>query len=238
MKPWHFLPLLLLFTATACNSKVTADTEQSTADISANQAKQQSVTTTKNLIPTQPLTPQPIRITLKDLPKPFATNSASKSANVIPIPQNPTLNVPAGFQVNVYADNLESPRWLRLTPNGEVLVTETKANRIRLLRDRNGDGVADVNKVFASADNGVNIPFGMTFSGNSFFLGNTGEVRRYRYVKGQQKLASVGQKIATLTPGGYNQHWTRNVLAAPDGSKLYVTIGSESNVDEEPLPRA
>lgn len=238
MKPWHFLPLLLLsLTATACNSTVTATTKKPTVDIS-DQTKQQPATTTKNLIPTQPLTPQPIRIFLRNLPKPFASNSASKSPNVIPIPENPTLNVPAGFQVNVYADNLEAPRWLRLTPNGEVLVTETKANRIRLLRDRNGDGVADVNKVFATADNGVNIPFGMTFAGNSFFLGNTGEVRRYRYVKGQQKLASVGQKIATLTPGGYNQHWTRNVLAAPDGSKLYVTIGSESNVDEEPLPRA
>ncbi|MGB5960899.1 MAG: sorbosone dehydrogenase family protein [Coleofasciculaceae cyanobacterium] len=237
MKPWHFLPLLLLFT-TACNSRVTADTEQPTADISSAKTKQQQASTTKNLIPTQPLTPQPIRITLKDLPKPFATDSASKSPNVVPIPQNPTLKVPTGFQVNVYADNLDSPRWLRLTPNGEVLVTETKANRIRLLQDRNGDGVADVNKVFASAENGVDIPFGMTFSGNSFFLGNTGEVRKYRYIKGQQKLANIGQKIATLTPGGYNQHWTRNVLAAPDGSKLYVTIGSKSNADEEPLPRA
>ena len=239
MKPQSFLPLLLLLTATACNSTVIADTEKPpSVDISAQPKQQPTTTTTRNLIPTQPLTPQPIKISLLNLPRPYATNSASKSPNVVAIPQNPTLNVPAGFQVNVYADNLEAPRWLALTPNGEVLVTETRSNRIRLLRDTNGDGVADVKKTFATEQNGVNIPFGMTFSGDSFFLGNTGEVRKYRYLKGQQQLASSGQKIATLTPGGYNQHWTRNVLASPDGSKLYVTIGSESNADEEPLPRA
>lgn len=239
MKPQSFLPLLLLLTATACNSTVTADTKKPpSTDISSQPKQQSATTTTKNLISTQPLTPQPIKISLLNLPRPYATNSASKSPNLVSIPPNPILNVPTGFQVNVYADNLEAPRWLALTPNGEVLVTETKANRIRLLRDTNGDGVADVKKNFATSQNSVNIPFGMTFSGDSFFLGNTGEVRKYRYLKGQQQLVSTGQKIATLTPGGYNQHWTRNVLASPDGSKLYVTIGSESNVDEEPLPRA
>ena len=239
MKPQSFLPLLLLLTATACNSTVTADTQKPpSTDISSQPKQQSATTTTKNLISTQPLTPQPIKISLLNLPRPYATNSASKSPNLVSIPPNPILNVPTGFQVNVYADNLEAPRWLALTPNGEVLVTETKANRIRLLRDTNGDGVADVKKNFATSQNSVNIPFGMTFSGDSFFLGNTGEVRKYRYLKGQQQLVSTGQKIATLTPGGYNQHWTRNVLASPDGSKLYVTIGSESNVDEEPLPRA
>ncbi len=239
MKPQSFLPLLLLLTATACNSTVTADTQKPpSTDISSQPKQQSATTTTKNLISTQPLTPQPLKISLLNLPRPYATNSASKSPNLVSIPPNPILNVPTGFQVNVYADNLEAPRWLALTPNGEVLVTETKANRIRLLRDTNGDGVADVKKNFATSQNSVNIPFGMTFSGDSFFLGNTGEVRKYRYLKGQQQLVSIGQKIATLTPGGYNQHWTRNVLASPDGSKLYVTIGSESNVDEEPLPRA
>jgi glucose/arabinose dehydrogenase len=204
------------------------------------QSKQQQTPTpaTKNLVSTETLTPQPIQITLADLPKPFATDSASKSPQVIPIPQNPTLKVPAGFEVNVYADNLDAPRWLALTPSGDVLVTETRQNRIRLLRDTNGDGVADVRQPFATAQNGVNIPFGMAFAGDSFFLGNTGEVRQYPYTPNQQQLTGNGQKIANLTPGGYNQHWTRNVVAAPDGTKLYVSIGSESNVDEEPLPRA
>jgi glucose/arabinose dehydrogenase len=118
---------------------------------------------------TQPLSPAPIRITVADLPKPFASESASKSPDVVPIPDNPTLRVPAGFTVNVYAENLDRPRWLALTPSGDVLVTETRQNQIRLLRDTNGDGVADVNKIFANSQNGLNIPFGMAFAGDSFF---------------------------------------------------------------------
>jgi glucose/arabinose dehydrogenase len=77
----------------------------------------------------------------------------------------------------------------------------------------------------------------MAFAGDYFFLGNTAEVRRYPYTSGQA-LAGTGEKIADLPGGGYNQHWTRNVVAAPDGQKLYVSIGSETNVDREPLPRA
>ncbi|HEY9822634.1 MAG TPA: sorbosone dehydrogenase family protein [Candidatus Sericytochromatia bacterium] len=241
MKPLRLLPLLLLLTTLACSTtSASSDTQKSnTKETQPAQPKQQPANAkTNNLVPTQVLTPQPIRIPLRNLPQPYASNSASNSANVVDIPQDATLNVPRGFRVSVYADNLEAPRWLALTPNGDVLVTETRANRIRLLRDTDGDGVADVNKTFATAQNGVNIPFGMTFAGNSFFLGNTGEVRRYRYTQGQQQLNGAGQKIATLTPGGYNQHWTRNVVASPDGTKLYVTIGSQSNADEEPLPRA
>jgi glucose/arabinose dehydrogenase len=261
MKPLRFLMMLLLSTAVACSSTGTSNqestaspaqseiklsqqesaqtTERLTKDIPTQPQQQQTTATpTKNVVPIQTLTPQPIKITLSDLPQPYATNSASKSPNVIDIPQNATLKVPAGFQVNVYADNLDAPRWLALTPSGDVLVTETRQNRIRLLRDSNGDGVADVRKTFATAENGVNIPFGMTFAGNSFFVGNTGEVLRFPYNKGQQQLTGTGQKIAELTPGGYNQHWTRNVLASPDGTKLYVSIGSESNADEEALPRA
>ena len=252
MQSLRFLiPLLLLTTAAACSVPSTSnpetaapEMEQSTqtaqqpAASPQNKQQQSATVVTKNLVPTETLTSQPIKITLDSLPKPFATNSASQSPNVIPVPQNPTLKVPAGFQVNVYADNLDAPRWLSLTPSGDVLVTETRANRIRLLRDTNSDGVADVSKAFATAENGVNIPLGMTFAGDSFFLGNTGAVLRFPYTQGQQQLTGKGQKIADLTPGGYNQHWTRNVLASPDGTKLYVTIGSKSNVDEEPLPRA
>lgn len=257
MKPLRFLMLLLLLIPGASCSSTNAPIKQSTppeaqrptvgessqiaqspTDASTQPKQQTTPIPTKNIVPTETLTPQPINITLSSLPAPFATNSASKSPQVVPIPLNPTLNVPAGFQVNVYADGLDSPRWLALTPSGDVLVTETRENRIRLLRDTDGDGVADVKKTFASSQNGVDIPFGMTFAGNSFFLGNTGEVRRYPYTSGQEQLTGTGQRIAELTPGGYNQHWTRNVVASPDGTQLFVTIGSRSNVDEEPLPRA
>jgi glucose/arabinose dehydrogenase len=157
---------------------------------------------------------------------------------MIPIPKMPQLQVPLGFSVNVFAENLNSPRWLALTPTGDVLVTETRDNRIRLLRDTNQDGVADSQQTFADASNGLDIPFGMAFSGDAFFLGNTSAVLRFPYQPGQTRLVGRGQKIADLPGGGYRQHWTRNVLLAPDGQRLYVSIGSQSNVDEEELPRA
>lgn len=242
MKPNTFLALILLLTTiVGCNSTIAFSDNQkteSTETTAQDQQQEAATVATKNVVPTERLTPQISRISLRNLPAPYATNSASKSPNVVPIPKNATLKVPVGFQVNVYAEGLEAPRWLALTPTGDVLVTETRANRIRLLRDTNGDGVADVNKTFATAQNGVDIPLGMTFAGNFFFLGNTGAVLRFPYIKGQQQLQGKGQQIAELTPGGYNQHWTRNVVASPDGKKLYVTIGSKSNADEEPLPRA
>lgn len=237
--------LLLLLLVAACgannNTAVNAPTpapsqEQPTPAPSQEQASEQRPA--QNLVPTQPLTPQPLRITLESLPAPFATNSASKPPKVVPIPNNPTLQVPAGFQVNVFADNLDNPRWLAITPSGDVLVTETRDNRIRLLRDRDGDGVAEVRQTFADASNGLDIPFGMAFAEGYFFLGNSAEVRRYPYTPGQEKLEGRGEKIADLPGGGYRQHWTRNVIVSPDAQKLYVSVGSRSNLDSEPLPRA
>ncbi|AFY41430.1 sorbosone dehydrogenase family protein [Nostoc sp. PCC 7107] len=227
----RFLWFILLFVTAGCN-QTRAVSETATTEVAQNPPQ------AKNSIRTEPLSPQPIRINLQKLPPPFATESASKRPDVVSIPQNPVLRVPPGFQVNVFAEGLEAPRWLSLTPSGDVLVTETRENRIRLLRDSNGDGVADLSKTFASADNGLNIPFGMAFAGNYFFLGNTDAVLRFPYSKGQKQLSGTGKKIADLPGGGYNQHWTRNVVAAPDGKKLYVSVGSRSNVDEEALPRA
>jgi len=234
------LLLILLATTTACDStKALQESQAPQAAESPTQLKQQSASAKpKTWVQTQALSPKPIRITVATLPKPFASDSASKPPEVVPIPQNPTLRVPPGFAVNVFAEGLDAPRWLALTPSGDVLVTETRQNRIRLLRDTNGDGVADVRNTFAGSQNGLYIPFGMTFAGGYFFVGNTGAVLRFPYTKGQQQISGTGNKIANLTPGGYNQHWTRNVVASPDGKKLYVSIGSRSNADEEPLPRA
>ncbi|MCL1474194.1 PQQ-dependent sugar dehydrogenase [Argonema antarcticum] len=238
--------VLLLSAATACNltraSMDKADTTQSEVSPKSQENKSPQVPadrgTTRNLVKTETFSPAPIPIDVATLPQPFHSQSASKSPKVVPIPANPMLRVPPGFVVNVFADNLDAPRWLKLTPNGDVLVTETRQNRIRLLRDTNGDGVADVRKDFATSQNGVNIPFGMAFANGFFFLGNTGEVLRFPYNKSQEVLTGTGEKITDLTPGGYRQHWTRNVVVSPDGKKLYVSIGSRSNVDEEPLPRA
>lgn len=205
----------------------------------------QAVVPKSTQMPTNLLTPEPINISLSDLPEPYASESASQSPNVIAPPADATFNVPEGFEVNVFAEGLERPRWLALTPEGDVLVTETRENRIRRLVDSNKDGVAEEKETFATTQNGLDIPFGMAFAGGFFFLGNTDEVLRFPYEAGQAALTGGGERIATLPGGGYNQHWTRNVVVSPEnsggsvgGDRLYVSIGSQSNASEEPLPRA
>ncbi|MGL5943018.1 MAG: PQQ-dependent sugar dehydrogenase [Waterburya sp.] len=193
---------------------------------------------TPTKISTKSLTPTPIKITLADLPEPYSTESASKPPNVVPVPDNPVLQVPPGFTVNVFADNLPDVRWLTLTPDGDVLAVQSKQNKINLLKDQNQDGVAEVQQVFGDRRNNLDQPLGMTFANNSFYVANTGEVLRYDYQPGQQKLEGKGTEITQLTPGGYNQHWTRNIVTSPDGQKLYVSVGSRSNADSEELPRA
>ena len=232
----RYLPSLLLpilATLSACDSAIRSQTAPPQVG-----SPQQSTPRPAQVVKTEPLSPQPIRIALNQLPPPYASESAFKSPNVVPIPQNPVLQVPAGFVINVYAEGLDRPRWLALTPDGDVLVTETRQNRIRRLRDTNGDGVADVKETFATPNNGLNQPFGMAFAGNSFFLGNTDAVLRFPYQQGQGQIIGTGQQIAKLPADGYNNHWTRNVVTAPDGKKLYVSIGSGTNASEEPSPRA
>lgn len=188
---------------------------------------------------TEPLQPTPIRVSADALPAPFASESARKGPDVVPIPQDPVLRVPDGFAVQVWADGLDSPRWLALAPDGSVLLAESRENRIRRLHDADGDGVAESVQTFATQDtNGLDLPMGMAFADGAFFVGNTGDVRRYPYAPGQERLEGTGTVVAELPGRGYNQHWTRNVVASPDGDSLYVTVGSETNVDPEPLPRA
>ncbi|MFN6472065.1 MAG: PQQ-dependent sugar dehydrogenase [Nostoc sp. SerVER01] len=232
------LPVFLLILVAGCNqTRASSDNPPLQTSVPDAELAQNS-TQSKNIIRTEVFSPKPIRINLKNLPAPFATESASKRPEVVPIPQEPVLRVPPGFTVNVFAEDLNAPRWLALTPGGDVLVTETGQNRIRLLRDTNSDGVADVRETFATRKNGLNRPFGMAFADDSFFLGNTDAVLRFPYTQGQKQITGNGQKIADLPAEGYNNHWTRNVVVSPDGNKLYVSIGSGTNVDEEPLPRA
>ena len=133
---------------------------------------------------------------------------------------------------------MQKPRWLALTPDGDVLVTETRRNRIQILRDTNRDGVADEATTFADESNGLNISFGMAFSDTHFYLGNPDAVLRFPFKKGQRKLDGKGEKITDLPGGGYNQHWTRNVRVSPDGKHLFVTVGSKENAAVEEPPRA
>lgn len=188
-------------------------------------------------IRTEPLAEREIRVTLAGLPQPYATESARKGADVVPPPANPVLRVPPGFAVQVWADGLSSPRWLARAPDGAVLLVESRNHRILRLRDDDGDGVAEAREVVGTADQGLDLPMGLAFLGEDLYVGNTSDVRRYPY-DATGPLTGTGTVVADLPGRGYNQHWTRNVVASPDGDSLYVTVGSESNVNVEELPRA
>ena len=166
--------------------------------------------------------------------------------------------VASGLQVESFAQHLVHPRWLYRLPNGDVLVAETNspakpddskgltgvvggmvtqyagadtpsANRITLLRDTNGDGVVDTSTVFLS---GLNSPFGMALVGDNFYVADTDAVLRFPYHAGDTQISVAGTKVVDLPAGTINHHWTKNVIASADGTKLYVTVGSNSNVGE------
>ena len=165
-----------------------------------------------------------------------------------------------GTQVAAFAGNLDHPRWLYVLPNGDVLVAETNAppkpdddkgirgwvmkkvmkragagvpspNRITLLRDADRDGVAEVRTTFID---GLNSPFGMTLVGSDFYVADTDRLLRFHYAPGATQVQNPA-KVVDLPGGTLNHHWTKNVIASRDGKKLYVTVGSNSNVAENGL---
>ena len=169
----------------------------------------------------------------------------------------------AGLAVNAFATGLDHPRWLHVLPNGDVLVAETNAperpddkkgikgyimgkvmakagaavpsaNRITLLRDSDGDGQADVRSVFLS---GLNSPFGMTLAGGELYVANTDALVRFPYRSGTTTIDAGGTKVTDLPGGPLNHHWTKNVIASPDGSRFYVSVGSNSNVAEHGIDK-
>ena len=163
-----------------------------------------------------------------------------------------------GTSVNAFARDLDHPRWLYVLPNGDVLVAETNAppkpddsnglkgwlmslvmkragagvpsaNRITLLRDADGDGVAEFRSVLIES---VNSPFGMALVGDQLYVAASDAVLRFPYVAGATRIVDPGIKVVDLPAGAINHHWTKNLIASADGTKLYVTVGSNSNVAE------
>lgn len=168
------------------------------------------------------------------LPRPNTGPDAENPPDIIPRPQGAQLNLPPGFEVNTFAEgDFERPRWMALAPNGDVFVAESQGGRISVLRDADQDGTADARYDFAT---GLKQPFGMAFWRDYFYVGNTDAVVRFRYKSGQTKAEGPPEKIADLPGKGYREHWTRNVIFNPEGTKLYVTVGSESNVSVEAEP--
>ncbi len=172
------------------------------------------------------------------LPPPFATKSAERSPDVIGWPADRAPTPPAGFVVKRFAAELAFPRWLYVLPNGDVLVSEARSSwkrgkspdRIVLLRDADHDGIAEVRTVFAE---GLHLPFGMALAGEDLYVANTDGLVRFRYVTGQMKLEGEGQRIVDLSAQGYHGHWTRNVVVEGGGTRLFVSVGSRSNVGED-----
>ena len=174
------------------------------------------------------------------MPQPFATPSARNNSKVIGWPKEKMPVAAPGFEVSLFAENLDNPRQAYVLPNKDILVVEAirewpgradrpekSANRITLFRDTNSDGKPEVREVFLT---GLNMPHGMLLVGDWFYVGNTDGVVRYRYRTGQTKIDGKGEKILDLPAGG---HYTRNLIADPSGKKIYVAVGSASNVDEE-----
>ena len=171
----------------------------------------------------------------KKLPAPFATESARRSSRIVPQPENAFLEVPEGFRVNVFAEgDFKNPRMIAQSPNGDVFLSDSLANRILVLRDKDRDGVADERFIFTED---VVQPFGLAFHKDWLYVANTNSVVRFRYKPGQTSAEGTGEKIIDLPGQGYRQHWTRNIVFSPDGKNLFVTVGSESNVDVESDPR-
>jgi glucose/arabinose dehydrogenase len=188
------------------------------------------------------------------LPAPFQTKSARNYCKVIGWPKGKTPVAPAGFTVSLFADSLANPRNIYIAPNGDILVSEANtelkgikklgakiigaaasqnlnksANRITLLRDANGDGIPETKTVFLDK---LNQPYGMLIMGNSFYVANTDGVWQYPYKAGQTKIDGPGKMILSLPAGGYNNHWTRNLLVNGTGDKIFVSVGSGTNIAE------
>src|SRR5690606_20796559 len=151
-------------------------------------------------------------------------------------PADATLRVPSGFKVNIFADGLAHARWMTVASNGDVLLAEPRDGKITLLRDGDRDGRAELVTTFAS---GFDRPHGLAIQGDHLYVGDEGEVYRLPYRPGDIKADGERELVSAkgaLAPGG--GHWTRNIVFRPDGSRYYVAVGSASNIDEEPPPRA
>ncbi len=189
------------------------------------------------------------------LPPPHATKSATNFSNVIGWKNGEMPKAPEGFTVTRYAEDFENPRWLYVTPNGDVLVAESNSNfgffirmgariigaarsknvrhsadRITLLRDTDRDGKPDVREALLTK---LNQPLGMLVLGKWLYVANTDALVRFPYQPGQITITDKPEKILDLPAGKHNRHWTRNIIANADGSKIYVAIGSGTNIAEK-----
>ncbi len=181
------------------------------------------------------------KIAAKDMPPPGATKSTKNQPKVVKRPVDALPKVPPGFEVSEFANDLDQPRVVVVAPNGDIFVAESKANRVRVLRDANNDGVPEVNAKFMS---GLKQPFGIAFfplkNPQFLYVANTDAVVRFPYNSGQIKGDDRGQEIMKLSSGGQltgGGHWTRDIVFSPNGKTLYVSVGSKSNNDDDSVEK-
>ncbi|HHY85504.1 MAG TPA: sorbosone dehydrogenase family protein [Verrucomicrobia bacterium] len=181
-------------------------------------------------------------ITVTDLPKPYATSSARSFSRIVTRPANAVPKVPAGFQVDLLASGLTNPRKIITAPNGDLFVVESSAGRVKVLRP-GSDGRIEETVVFAQ---GLRQPFGLSFyppgpEPTHLYVGNTDSVVRFEYRNGDLKARGEPERIVSTIPGGGRLegggHWTRDIVFSKDGSKMFVSVGSLSNVSDDARER-
>jgi glucose/arabinose dehydrogenase len=180
------------------------------------------------------------KITLAELANPYATPSARNQPRLVKRPEGAWPRAPEGFKVTEFAIGLSVPRVIVRAPNGDLFLAESRANRIRVFRDADGDGKPEKNEVFAV---GLNRPFGIAFyppgpEPTHIYVGNTGSVVRFTYQNGDLKAGGGAEVIVKDIPSGNEEvggggHWTRDLEFSPDGKTLFVSVGSRSNVTDD-----
>lgn len=180
------------------------------------------------------------KITVADLPPPYQTESATNDADVVRRPDGAQLYVPAGFTLEEFARGFRDPRFLCTAPNGDIFVTESRANAIKVLHPAGSDGKPEAAQTFTTE--ALTKPFGLAFyppgpDPQYLYVANTDGVIRFPYRNGDLKARGPAEKLgAHLSPGGLlhgGGHWTRDLTFSPDGKKMYVSIGSASNVSDD-----
>ena len=176
-------------------------------------------------------------ITAKDLPAPNAEESVKNQPKIVKRPEGAWPKAPEGFKVEEFARDLKKPRVIVTAPNGDIFVAESKSDRVSVLRDADGDGKPELNEVFS---NDFKQPFGIAFyppgpDPKYIYVANTDSVVRLPYQNGDLKGKGKPEKVITLSGGGQltgGGHWTRDIVFSKDGKKLFVSVGSKSNVDD------
>lgn len=200
----------------ACNNE--SRTDQQAADSAAS--SQQTITDSNSI----------------SLPEPYATKSVRNQSKVLGWKQGQAPVAPGGFSVTAFATGLSSPRWIYVAENGDVFVAQAdregkKGNNILLYRDSNKDGIPETNTVYLS---NLKQPFGMLILKDRFYVGNTDAVVEYPYDPKSTSLNAPGKAIVSLPTG---RHWTRNIIGNANGTKIYIAVGSGSNVAEDGMDK-